>query len=430
MPDKSITKPSKLQTEALKEELFNYKPLDLLDICINLDYDEEMIDVCGDEEFWKEKTLKDFGNEFSELQDPDFVPEGTWRDEYQYFYRNLQQQLVDHVRNYDIRNLERLLKMGINPNSSVYSQQGGYMWPVIDEAITVAVKQQSSEILELLLEYGIDVKESYLLESENAGAFDTINGRPVIDIFRKAQEKIYSERVYPDIERPLESYKYLSDAVELRRLEGNIGGKSRVVYLIYDVHITKGGCLPKTKNVISVDYWIKRVLSEYNDVDVFLESIETKFKDSDIKKFLPLKETRIRSSEMFLLEEYINDDSLGRAIVDLYPCYSFNTKDCPYTGNRVHFVDIRNISLQEKITEVAFYSPVNALKEVTKVFEKYKGKVFSKENVIDYYLKNTKRGKIAKQWKMGPFKKEWREIVEKYLEIYYDQEIDRYPYKA
>lgn len=118
-------------------------------------------EIVDDDFFWKIKTQRDFGAENVEPS-RDFKDASglirkaqNWREEYLSYGQTLAPQLVNAVETHNVKKVEELLDLGVNPNAPGRLKTGHYAgWLSIP--LVEASRQAYPDIVEMLLDAGAD----------------------------------------------------------------------------------------------------------------------------------------------------------------------------------------------------------------------------------------------------------------------------------
>ena len=84
---------------------------DLLELC---ESSPESQEICSQDDFWQNKLIRDLGKKYptggmSELP----LHKGTWREEYEYYFRQLQNDLTNRIKTRDYKNIQELFNFGL-----------------------------------------------------------------------------------------------------------------------------------------------------------------------------------------------------------------------------------------------------------------------------------------------------------------------------
>ena len=102
-----------LDPELLQIALVTLNYQDLLRFCT---VSKKAAAICRNEHFWKLKVKRDFGRRFPDAQEG-VLHTSNWREEYKYYLKNLEKDLLVAVGSGDQKTVQELLGVGVNPNA-------------------------------------------------------------------------------------------------------------------------------------------------------------------------------------------------------------------------------------------------------------------------------------------------------------------------
>lgn len=174
--------------------------LKLKDLCKKYD---DVQDICNDQNFWRQKTYRDFdfGIEYRVNRNPTLG--STWKEEYEERFEEVSRKLVRLSHDGDIVDVKELLDFGVDPNTKdfwgwsalIYASKVGHIEivkmllearadpDILDKSgwssLMWAALKGHSEIVKLLLKYGADpnIQDE---KGHTALLFSSMYGRPTI----------------------------------------------------------------------------------------------------------------------------------------------------------------------------------------------------------------------------------------------------------
>lgn len=131
----------------------------------------------------------------------------------------------------------------------------------------------------------------------------------------------------------------------------------RTLYLASDIHRLKGECRSTLAPSEGIEHFIRDLLDDYDNIDIFIE-YRPALQLTKRPFLAPIQTTTIQGHGFTVKGKHVQrvfpyGDSLSRTYNVLEGCLEL-VKNCAWTTNRIHSVDIRNTIYGSTLSEVPF----------------------------------------------------------------------------